>query len=118
MTDLQILVKQTSNLSILKMQQRLHNEVVQLGKQAIEWKDSCEALQLALETERDAANLYAKQVAHWIGKHDLVQAQYNDLVMQVSKKWPNETLHETAKRYICNWEGRDVESVAKQTRKP
>jgi len=22
------------------------------------------------ETERDAANLYAKQVAHWIGKYD------------------------------------------------
>ncbi len=55
MTDLQTLVRQTSNPSILKMQQRLHKEVVVLGKQALEWKAACEALQLALETERLAA---------------------------------------------------------------
>ena len=75
MTDLQILVRQTSNPSILKMQQRLHDEVVSLGKQALEWKANCEALQLALEVERDAANLYAKQVAHWIEKHDALLDQ-------------------------------------------
>lgn len=75
MTDLQILVRQTSNPSMTKMQQRLHDEVIQLGKQAIEWKANCEALQLALEVERNAANLYAKQVAHWIGKHDDLLAQ-------------------------------------------
>lgn len=70
MTDLQTLVTQTSNPSILKMQQRLHTEVVELGKKALQWREGCEALQLALETEREAANLYAKQVAHWIEKHD------------------------------------------------
>lgn len=70
MTDLQLLVKQTSNPSILKMQQRLHNEVVELGRLALQWKEDCHTLQLALETERDAANLYAKQVAHWVAKHD------------------------------------------------
>lgn len=75
MTDLQVLVRQTSNQSILKMQQRLHAEVVELGKQALQWKEGCLALQLALETERGAANLYAKQVAHWIGKHDELLAQ-------------------------------------------
>lgn len=75
MTDLQTLVRQTSNPSILKMQQRLHEEVLVLGKQALEWKATCEALQLALEVERDAANLYAKQVAHWIGKHDALLEQ-------------------------------------------
>ena len=37
--------------------------------------DQVEALQLALETERAAANLYAKQVAHWIEKHDALLAQ-------------------------------------------
>ncbi len=75
MTDLQTLVRQTSNPSILKMQQRLHEEVLILGKQALEWKAACEALQLALETERSAANMYAKQVAHWIEKHDALLAQ-------------------------------------------
>ena len=75
MTDLQTLVRQTSNPSILKMQQRMHEEVLVLGKQALEWKATCEALQLALETERSAANMYAKQVAHWIEKHDALLAQ-------------------------------------------
>lgn len=37
--------------------------------------DQVEALQPALETERAAANLYAKQVAHWIEKHDALLAQ-------------------------------------------
>ena len=36
MTDLQMLVRQTSNPSILKMQQRLHEEVVQLGKMMVQ----------------------------------------------------------------------------------
>lgn len=75
MTDLELLVKQTSNSSILKMQQRLHEEVVTLGKLALQWKEGCQALQLALETERNAANLYAKQVAYWIEKHDALLAQ-------------------------------------------
>ena len=37
--------------------------------------DQLDALTLAFETERDAANLYAKQVAHWIEKHDALLAQ-------------------------------------------
>jgi hypothetical protein len=37
--------------------------------------DQLDALTLAFETERDAANLYAKQVAHWIGKHDALLEQ-------------------------------------------
>lgn len=67
MTYLQILVRQAGKT--------LHEEVVILGKQALEWRAKCEALQLALETERGAADLYAKQVAHWIGKHDALLEQ-------------------------------------------
>ena len=85
MTDLQILVKQTSNPSILKMQQRLHTEVVELGKKALQWREGCEALQLALETEREAANLYAKQVAHWIEKHDRLNALNQELLDALQK---------------------------------
>jgi hypothetical protein len=66
MTDLQTLVKQTSNPSILKMQQRLHAEVVELGKKALQWREKCEALELALGVERE-------QVAHWIEKHDALK---------------------------------------------
>lgn len=89
MTDLQLLVRQTSNPSILKMQQRFHEEVLVLGKQALELKANCEALQLALETERDAANLYAKQVAHWIEKHDKLLEQQLETVPQ---EWNDENV--------------------------
>lgn len=89
MTDLQLLVKQTSNPSILKMQQRLHNEVVELGRLALQWKEDCHTLQLALEKERDAANLYAKQVAHWIGKHDALLEQQ---LATTSQEWNDENV--------------------------
>jgi hypothetical protein len=45
-------------------------------------KESISAMILALETERDAANLYAKQVAHWIEKHDALLAQQLETVPQ------------------------------------
>jgi hypothetical protein len=89
MTDLETLVRQTSNPSILKMQQRLYNEVVELGKLAMQWKEGCHALQLALETERDVANLYAKQVAHWIGKHDALLEQQ---LQTVPQEWNDENV--------------------------
>ena len=44
MTDLQTLVLQTSNPSLLKIQQRLHDEVIKLGKLAIEWKEKHDEL--------------------------------------------------------------------------
>ena len=54
MTDLQILAMQTSNPSILKMQQRLHQEVVQLGKIATEIKEENKRLFEQMEQkERD-----------------------------------------------------------------
>ena len=49
--------------------------VYSLCNQLDDKNQSIEALTLALETERDAANLYAKQVAHWIGKHDALLEQ-------------------------------------------
>ncbi len=48
--------------------------IADLTRECREARESIEALTLALETERDAANLYAKQVAHWIGKHDAANA--------------------------------------------
>lgn len=47
-----------------------------------EQAESINALTLALEVERDAANLYAKQVAHWIEKHDALLAQQLETVPQ------------------------------------
>jgi|688.fasta_scaffold16674_15 hypothetical protein len=44
--------------------------------------DDYETVKLALETERNAANLYAKQVAHWIEKHDALLAQQPQTVPQ------------------------------------
>lgn len=49
--------------------------VISICDQLDDAKESINALTLALEVERDAANLYAKQVAHWIGKHDALLEQ-------------------------------------------
>jgi len=59
--------------------------VNKLCNQLDEAKESINALTLALEVERDAANLYAKQVAHWVGKHDALLEQ------QLSTSVPAET---------------------------
>ena len=36
-------------------------------------QEQVNALRMALDTEMSAANLYAKQVAHWIEKHDALR---------------------------------------------
>lgn len=56
--------------------------VISICDQLDEAKESINALTLALEVERDAANLYAKQVAHWIGKHDALLEQQLQCVPQ------------------------------------
>jgi hypothetical protein len=53
----------------------VQTELSALGKLIQQCKDENESLRLALETERSAANLYARQVAHWIGKHDALLEQ-------------------------------------------
>lgn len=57
MTDLQALVRQTSNPSILAMQTRLHYEVVKLGKM-IEQKER-DWLTISQETDETIASLRA-----------------------------------------------------------
>lgn len=57
MTDLQMLVRQTSNPSILKMQQRLHDEVVKLGK--IVAQKERDWLTISQETDEVIATLKA-----------------------------------------------------------
>lgn len=52
-------------------------------------KENLEALQLAFETERGAANLYAKQVAHWIEKHDELLGQQ---LLTVPQEWNDENV--------------------------
>jgi hypothetical protein len=58
---------------------------IKMGIQLDDAKESINALTLALEVERDAANLYAKQVAHWIGKHDALLEQ--QLATSVPQEW-------------------------------
>jgi len=60
-----------------------------MGIQLDEAKESINALTLALEVERDAANLYAKQVAHWIHKYDLLLEQQ---LATTQKEWNDENV--------------------------
>ena len=85
MTDLQILVRQTSNPSMIKMQQRLHDEVIQLGKVAIEWREKCERIErdcltasqetdekiASLESEVEALKIQLAEVQKVIERDDL-----------------------------------------------
>jgi uncharacterized protein (DUF305 family) len=61
-----------------EMMKEIHQDVLDIGKQALDLKARCEALELALRVERGAANSYARQVAHWIGKHDALLEQQLD----------------------------------------
>ena len=63
MTDLQILVRQTSNPSNLKMQQRLHEEVIVLGKQALEWRAKCESLESTVK-------MLTHQMTYWVQEYE------------------------------------------------
>jgi len=62
---------------------------IKMGIQLDEAKESINALTLALEVERDAANLYAKQVAHWIHKYDLLLEQQ---LATTQKEWNDENV--------------------------
>jgi len=59
--------------------------IISICDQLDEAKESINALTLALEVERDAANLYAKKVAHWIGKYDALLEQ--QLATSVPQEW-------------------------------
>lgn len=63
MSDLELLARQVSNPSIIKIQQQTYNEVVKLGKLAMQWRESAENLQLALNIEREAREVAENNVA-------------------------------------------------------
>jgi hypothetical protein len=49
-------------------------------------------------------NIAQAEVRRWEARHKDLKEMYNDLLMQVSCKFPGETRHETAKRYIMEHE--------------
>ena len=53
------------------------------------------------------------QVKKLTAERNDIRDRYYDLVMQVAQKWPDETRHDTAKRYIMERE-ETKESAAKQ----
>jgi hypothetical protein len=68
-----------------------------------------EALGLALETERGAANLYARQVAHWMSKHDEALKKIEGLQADADMFWNNDdaerqysSIEEFINDEICN----------------
>ena len=52
-------------------------------------QEQVDALRMALDTEMSAANLYAKQVAHWIEKHDALRERVKVLedALRTTMKW-------------------------------
>jgi hypothetical protein len=58
----------------------VNKELSALSKAIEEHKKDKLATELALEVEHEAANRYARQVAHWIEKHDVMQTHRNELL--------------------------------------
>lgn len=74
-----------SSGSIIKLQQLLHDEVIQLGKVAVEWREKCERIErdcltasqetdetiASLESEVDALKIQLAEVSKVIERDDL-----------------------------------------------
>lgn len=85
MTDLQILVRQTSNPSILKMQQRLHDEVVKLGKM-VEQKER-DWLTISQETDEIIATLKADNEVMKLALLEVIKFLESDDAAIVDTVW-------------------------------
>lgn len=57
-------------------------------------------LQEDLENARATYDDFYKEFKRLIAERDRLRENYNDLLMQLEEKYPNETRHETAKRYL------------------
>ena len=84
-------------------------EVIEYGKQVAVWitGDPSDAQEVKVFNFALAAIKYA----HDLGMQrnnalNELRAQYNELIMAVGNKWPGETRHQTALRYIHQAEGR------------
>ncbi len=85
MTELQMLVRQTSNPSILKMQQRLHDEVVKLGK-IVEQKER-DWLTISQETDEIIATLKADNEVMKLALLEVVKVLESDDPAIVDTVW-------------------------------
>ena len=65
----------------------------------------------ALYSEID---LLKKRVEELEAENERLREQYNSLIFEVSYKFPGESRHDTAKRYIREREEHGIEIVAKQ----
>ena len=55
---------------------------------------------------------YASKIEELIAQRDALQALHNELLMAVARKFPGETRHQTALRYIKDRENREVAGPA------
>jgi len=60
-----------------------------------------------LQLSHDISNGFSIAMIAAEAELDALRENYNDLIMQVMNKHPDETRHETAKRYIQNAEHQD-----------
>ena len=70
----------------------------------------------ACEVWRLASIHHAEAEAVAIRERDGLREKYNELLYEVVNKWPNETRHETAKRYIHERENQPSSACAKMTK--
>ena len=79
------------------------------------WRDDCneylteiESLRQQLTEAQEAFDRACEMVAKMQERAEKAEALYQDLIMQVACKFPNESRHETAKRYISERENTEA----------
>ncbi len=59
-------------------------------------------------SNREYIAIKGEQVAELMAENESLRKKYNDLIYQVATKFPNETRHDTARRYIREREDRSL----------
>lgn len=73
-------------------------------------------LKLKLEDTQKKMREQGENLLKWMDSHDRLEEKYNELLMSVGTKYPNETRHQTALRYIREAE-RHSDTEAGQSKK-
>ena len=71
-------------------------------------------LESTMQLDRDLLKSKQEEIDRLRGDLQRVQIKYNELIMEVQQKVPNESRHETAKRYISEREHRSNEGQAQK----
>ena len=88
-------------------------EIVQLSKRAEKAERELQGCKDIIGTLDEGAQIRQRQFVEVERELARVQAQYHDLLLGVARKFPGESRHDTAKRYVSGAESHGAEDCAR-----